>query len=136
MNSQARSLSQQEIIEFAQAFDPQPYHLDTAAGDASIFGGLCASGWQVAALATQLVTEALTAEGVRPVMLTGVPSLTWRKPTFVDQSISTAIRLGDRKSGSMVPGCDSQTAEISVFGPDESLVAEITAIFAVESGHE
>ena len=67
MNSQARSLSHQEIIEFAQAFDPQPYHLDSAAGDASIFGGLCASGWQVAALATQLVTEALTAEGVCPV---------------------------------------------------------------------
>jgi hypothetical protein len=67
-------------------------------------------------------------------MLTGVPSLTWRKPTFVGQSISTGITLGDRKSGSMVPGCDSQTVTISVFGPDESLVAEITAIFAVESG--
>ncbi|MDC6134728.1 MaoC/PaaZ C-terminal domain-containing protein, partial [Burkholderia gladioli] len=34
-----------EIIEFAQRFDPQPFHLDEAAGKASPFGGLVASGW-------------------------------------------------------------------------------------------
>ena len=133
MKSQQRSLSQEEIIDFAKAFDPQPYHMDAAAGDASIFGGLCASGWQVAAVATRLASDTLVAEGYNPVMLTEVSEMKWRKPTFVDQSISTEIELGCRQPDSMVPGCESQRVEISVFGPGESLVAEMSAVFAVEA---
>ena len=133
MKSHQRSLSQEEIIDFAQAFDPQPYHMDAAAGDASIFGGLCASGWQVAAVATQLASDTLAAEGYNPVMLTAVSEMKWRKPTFVDQSLTTELQLGERQPSSMVPGCESQGVEISVFGPESVLVAEISAIFAVDT---
>ncbi|MEK9928477.1 MAG: MaoC/PaaZ C-terminal domain-containing protein [Halieaceae bacterium] len=133
MKSHQRSLSQEEIIDFAQAFDPQPYHMDAAAGDASIFGGLCASGWQVAAVATQLASDTLAAEGYNPVMLTEVSEMKWRKPTFVDQSLTTELQLGERQPSSMVPGCESQGVEISVFGPESVLVAEISAVFAVDT---
>ena len=33
------------IKEFAAQFDPQPFHLDEAAAEASAFKGLAASGW-------------------------------------------------------------------------------------------
>jgi acyl dehydratase len=39
-----------EIKTFARAFDPQAFHIDEAAGAASHFGGLCASGWHTAAM--------------------------------------------------------------------------------------
>ena len=133
MKSHQRSLSQEEIIDFAQAFDPQPYHMDAAAGDASIFGGLCASGWQVAAEATQLASDTLAAGRYNPVMLTSVSEMKWRKPTFVDQSLTTELQLGERQPSSMVPGCESQGVEISVFGPEAVLVAEISAVFAVDT---
>ena len=58
------SLSRADIIEFAQQFDPQPYHLDAEAAEQSIFGALCASGWQVAALTTRLLEDALVDEGL------------------------------------------------------------------------
>jgi len=35
----------EEIIEFAGRYDPQPFHLSEAGGEASPFGGLIASGW-------------------------------------------------------------------------------------------
>lgn len=38
----------QEIVRFAQAFDPQPFHVDAAAAAASPFGTLVASGWHTA----------------------------------------------------------------------------------------
>lgn len=44
------TLSDEDIIEFARAYDPQAFHLDEAAGAASLFGGLAASGWQLTAL--------------------------------------------------------------------------------------
>jgi acyl dehydratase len=43
------------IKEFAAEFDPQPFHLDEAAGGASIFKGLVASGWHTAAVAMRLL---------------------------------------------------------------------------------
>ena len=41
--------------EFAAEFDPQPFHLDEAAAEASVFRGLAASGWYIAAVAMRLL---------------------------------------------------------------------------------
>lgn len=38
------SLPEAEVTDFARRFDPQPFHLSREAGEASIFGGLVASG--------------------------------------------------------------------------------------------
>lgn len=35
----------EEIVRFARAYDPQPFHVDAEAAAASPFGGLVASGW-------------------------------------------------------------------------------------------
>ena len=43
------------IKEFAAEFDPQPFHLDERAAQASIFKGLAASGWHTAAVAMRLL---------------------------------------------------------------------------------
>jgi len=52
------------IIEFARAFDPQPFHLDPIAAKKSIFGGLVASGWHTASIAMRLyVTSNLNLAG-------------------------------------------------------------------------
>ena len=42
------------IKTFAAQFDPQPFHLDEAAGHDSLFGGLAASGWHVASVCMKL----------------------------------------------------------------------------------
>ncbi len=39
----------EEILEFANRFDPQPFHIDEAAATAGRFGGLIASGWHTGA---------------------------------------------------------------------------------------
>lgn len=45
------------IKAFAAEFDPQPFHLDEAAARASIFRGLCASGWHTASVAMRLLVK-------------------------------------------------------------------------------
>lgn len=42
------------IVEFAAAFDPQPFHLDEREARGSLFDGLAASGWHTAALTMKL----------------------------------------------------------------------------------
>jgi acyl dehydratase len=51
------SVDEEQIRTFAQQFDPQPFHLDAAAGKASFFGGLVASGWHTAAITMRLLVE-------------------------------------------------------------------------------
>jgi acyl dehydratase len=43
------------IKEFAAEFDPQPFHMDESAAEASVFQGLAASGWHTAAVAMRLL---------------------------------------------------------------------------------
>ena len=67
------------IKEFAAEFDPQPFHLDEDAAQASVFNGLAASGWHTAAVAMRLLVES----GMR--FANGILGLggeiAWPKPT-------------------------------------------------------
>ena len=49
-------VTEEAIIAFARQFDVQDFHLDRAAANESVFGGLAASGWHTAAIAMRLFT--------------------------------------------------------------------------------
>ena len=79
------------IIAFAREYDPQRFHVDAEAAKDSMFGGLCASGWHVAAAAMRAIVDSRTPRpcrarrrgeplpplGVSP----GVENLRWPNPT-------------------------------------------------------
>lgn len=77
-----------EIVEFASEFDPQPMHLDEAAGKESILGGLSASGWHTCSMFMRLFCDAIlldsTSQGAP-----GVDHIKWRRP----------VLAGDRLTG-------------------------------------
>ena len=47
----------EDIVRFASAFDPQPFHVDEDAAANSHFGGLVASGWHTGAVMMRLLVE-------------------------------------------------------------------------------
>lgn len=61
--SEPYEITKEEIVEVAGRWDPQPFHLDEEAGNASQFGGLVASGVHTIAASVRLGTleEPLTA---------------------------------------------------------------------------
>ena len=64
MNSVASAkVTAEEIKEFGQKYDPQPFHLDQAAGESSFFKGLAASGWLTAAIVMRLRVQSITVAG-------------------------------------------------------------------------
>src|SRR5215470_18670977 len=50
-------LDEGQIQAFAGQFDPQPFHLDAEAAQATLFAGLAASGWHTAAITMRLLVE-------------------------------------------------------------------------------
>lgn len=75
------SVTAEEIKDFAEQFDPQPFHLDEVAGRRSIFGNLCASGWHTCALAMKLTVENFLTES-SSMGSPGLENLRWLKPVY------------------------------------------------------
>jgi acyl dehydratase len=78
-SSGTHALDTEQIKAFAREFDPQPFHLDDGAAQATLFGGLAASGWHTAAITMRLLVES----GL-PLMGGIIGSggeVTWPKPT-------------------------------------------------------
>jgi acyl dehydratase len=88
--------TREEIITFASQFDPQPFHLDDEGGKASMFGGLCASGWHTCSMAMRLmVTNFLheTASLGSP----GLENIKWTKPVYPNDTLRLQTTVLDTK---------------------------------------
>jgi acyl dehydratase len=72
-------IDEARIKEFAAEFDPQPFHLDETAAQASIFKGLAASGWHTAAIAMRLLVTGGLPFATGIVGLGG--EISWPRPT-------------------------------------------------------
>ena len=92
-------VSAEEIKEFAQKYDPQPFHLDEAAGEGSFFKGLAASGWLTAAIVMRLRVESIKVFG--GMIGAGVEEMRWTMPVRPNDTIRTEIEVvGVRQSAS------------------------------------
>jgi acyl dehydratase len=72
-------MEESRIKEFAAEFDPQPFHLDEAAAQASVFHGLAASGWHTAAASMSLLVKGGLPVANGTIGLGG--EIAWPKPT-------------------------------------------------------
>jgi acyl dehydratase len=76
---------------FAAEFDPQPFHLDEAAGRQSVFGRLAASGWYTASLSMRLLVEGEMQIAGGLIGLGG--EMKWPRPTYPGDTlrVETAV---------------------------------------------
>ncbi len=98
----SHAFTKDEIVSFAEEFDPQPFHLDEEAAKSSLFGALCASGWHTAAhyvrlsiASRQRIEAKIRAAGGRVAVYgpsPGFKNVRWLKPVFVGDTISYRTR--------------------------------------------
>lgn len=89
------TVSKDEITEFAQQYDPQPFHVDQEAAAESPFGELIASGWHSAAICMRLVVDNYFAEG--SLGSPGVENLKWRHPVKPGDTLSVQAEVLDKR---------------------------------------
>lgn len=91
-----------EIVAFAQQYDPQPFHLDEAAGKASPFGGLVASGWQTCSVFMGLLVRNLL-KGSTSMGSPGIDEIRWLKPVRAGDTITMLHRVLDKRVSASRP---------------------------------
>jgi len=78
-STQSTVVTEADIKEFAQKFDPQPFHLDDDDAKTTLFDGLAASGWHTAAITMRLnVTSGPPIAGG---IIGGGGEINWPTPT-------------------------------------------------------
>jgi acyl dehydratase len=92
------TFTRDEIIRFAEKFDPQPFHLSEEDAAKTHFGRLCASGWHTASVFMKLwvsthqaLEKAARAEGRTPARIgpsPGFQDLKWIKPVYVGDTLT------------------------------------------------
>src|SRR5688572_11242050 len=85
----SKTVTEEEIVDFARRFDPQPFHIDAEAAKDSDFGGLIASGWHTGAMWMRMYVDNVlgTASRGSP----GIEELRWLAP----------VRPGDTLTGTL-----------------------------------
>ncbi len=119
------TLSEADIVAFAKANDPQPMHTDPAAAAQGRFGGLIASGWQVAALSMRLFIEA-GGYGETPVVGMGIDELRWRKPVRPGDRLHVVREIVDLCAGR--PGCGIIRTKVSVINQGDEAVMTLLSM--------
>ena len=87
------SVTEADIIAFARAFDPQPFHTDPVAASAHrLFRGLAASGWHTTALTMRLFATAET--GIAGGIIgNGIDELRWPRPVRPGDTLSATFEV-------------------------------------------
>ena len=81
------------ILEYGRRYDPWPFHTDEAAAEASIFGGLVASSFQIVACCTKAVVEAHEERGELAVLSgLGVDEVRLFSPVRPGDSVTVEAR--------------------------------------------
>ena len=111
--------------EFAAEFDPQPFHLDQVAAEASVFRGLAASGWHTAAVAMRLLVAGGLpfADGI--VGLGG--DIAWPKPTRPGDTLQVESEIIEITPSRSKPQQGIVTVRSTMFNQVREAVYVLTA---------
>jgi acyl dehydratase len=110
----------EEIKEFAERYDPQPFHLDEAAGESSFFKGLAASGWLTAAIVMRLRVESIQIAG--GMIGAGVEEMRWLQPVRPEDSLRTESEVLSVRHSSNRPEYGVVRSRTTVFNQRDEVV--------------
>lgn len=126
-----KTVTADEIIEFAMEFDPQPMHLSEEAGKASILGGLAASGWHTCGMLMRMTVDSYMKDAPSQAGL-GVDFVEWKKPVLADDTLSGTSTVVEQRVSRSRPdmGVIKLRHELQNQRGETVCVAEVNAMLA------
>jgi acyl dehydratase len=84
----------ERVKSFAAEFDPQPFHLDEAAAERSLFRGLAASGWHTAAMTMRLLVDS-DLQPAGGIIGAGFDEMQWPRPVRPGDELRVEVDILD-----------------------------------------
>ncbi len=121
------SVSEAEIIEFANRYDPQLIHTDPSFAARGPFGGLIASGWQTAGWMMRLFADNFlprTAAIASP----GVDELRWKLPVRPGDTLRIRVSVLDARRSRSKPDRGVVNTLMEVLNQNSEVVLSLKAM--------
>jgi acyl dehydratase len=115
------TVKEEEIIEFARQYDPQPFHTNPDIAQTTGFGGIVASGWHTAGMAMKLLVENYL-PGRSALGSPGVDQLRWHKPVRPGDILSVRVTIIETKQSRSKPDRGLLRTFVEVMTSNERLL--------------
>ncbi|HEX8420966.1 MAG TPA: MaoC family dehydratase [Sphingomonas sp.] len=99
----AYPVTRDEVVAFAEKFDPQPFHLSDDAAAHTHFGRLSASGWRTAAMTMSMFVEHLKANKQAGLGSPGLDELRWLKPVYPGDTLHCETEVLEKRASASRP---------------------------------
>ncbi|WP_322962925.1 MaoC family dehydratase [Sphingomonas fuzhouensis] len=118
----AYRVEREEVIAFAERYDPQPFHLSDDAAAATHFGRLSASGWHTASMAMAMIVAHFRDTGFQSLGSPGVDELRWMKPVYPGDTLRCEAEVLETRRSASRPEMGFVTSRWTVFNQDDVAV--------------
>lgn len=115
-------VTEAEIVEFAERYDPQRFHLDEDAAAKSIFGSLAASGWHTAAMCMRLLVDGVLDEA--SMGAGGVEELRWPRPVHPGDTLRIELEVLDKRPSESRPEIGHVRSKLTGYNQNDEKVIE------------
>jgi acyl dehydratase len=119
-------VTRDEIVEFAERYDPQRFHLDEDAAEESLFGSLAASGWHTTAMCMRLLVDGVLDEasmGAR-----GIDEIRWNRPVHPGDTLRIEVEVLDKRPSESRPEIGHVRTRLVGYNQDDEAVVEWVAL--------
>ena len=121
------SLSEEEILGFAQLYDPQRIHLDRDFAATGPFHGLIASGWQTAGVMMRLFIDHFLSH-VASRASPGVDELRWLLPVRPGDALRLRIAILEAHASKSKPDRGTLITRLEAWNQKDELVCSMKAV--------
>ena len=121
------SYTEQQIVDFARDYDPQPMHTDPDAARDSIYGGLIASGWQTATSYMRLLVDEIMRDSAS-VGSPGIDRLRWLKPVRAGDTLRSRFTVLEARPSNSRPDWGIVRSRGEVLNQKDEVVMDVEAV--------
>ena len=121
-------VTREEVIEFAQKYDPQPFHLSDEAAAKTHFGRIAASGWHTTAMTMAVIARFVVADEQAGLGSPGIDELRWLKPVYPGDTLTVRGKIIEKTPSRSKPDIGSFRTQTTVTNQDGVDVMRFTSI--------
>ncbi|MDN3645478.1 MaoC family dehydratase [Pontixanthobacter aestiaquae] len=118
-------VTREEVLQFAESFDPQPFHLDDEAAAKTHFGRVSASGWHTCSMSMRMMVENMKDREQAGLGSPGVDQLRWKKPVYPGDTLRMESEILEKRRSKSRPEMGIFKSQLKTFNQNGEVVLEM-----------
>lgn len=128
----SHTMTKDDIIAFARAFDPQPQHTDEEAAKHSQFGELVASGWHTGGVSVRLKLQTPLGQVEGGLAGLGLEGIHFFQPVKPGDTLRVRVSILEKRLSASRPTQGILRYKVETLNQHNAVVAETTAAVLVK----